>query len=96
MVVLKVFDMRAATLNLNRGTNQNFLNGTLLETLLKFYIKNIFAVIQRKHPMDLNTNQNVFRDGDIETICDIQMASFNLKLHRKYFMNRETQMNFVN
>ncbi len=80
---------------MNRGTQHNFVDHILLKTWLGLYTLKQTDSNQRKQTLDLNINKNVFRYGAINTPLDIDMESLHLKVHRKCFMNRETQMNFV-
>ncbi len=71
-------------------TKQKFINDSLLEMLLGLYTKIIFDQNLNKQPLDLDINKDVCTYDDIKSICDIDMASLNLKWQRNCFMNRNT------
>ncbi len=60
------------------GKKKNFLNDSLLETLLLLCTKNICDQTQRKEPLDLDINQNVLVSGVIKPLFDINITSFIL------------------
>ncbi len=60
---------------------------------MESFTKNIFNQKQRKQPLDLDIIKNVIAFGAIKRIFDIYIPSLNLKLPRKYSMNRGTQNN---
>ncbi len=65
-----------------------------MERLLLFFTENMCDQMERKEPLGLDINKNVFASGVIILLFDINITNYIFKLHRKKIFI--SQINFLN
>ncbi len=75
---------------------QNYLDDSLLGTLLVVFTIKIDCETKMKEPYDLDKNQSRATYYDIKTLFDLEITFTNLMLQMITFINRETQPNYRN
>ncbi len=61
-----------------------------------FYWKHVRDQMERKEPLELDINKNVFASGVIILLFDINITNYIFKLHRKKIFISQTKINFLN